>query len=355
MMRARIRSDADLAEAANAALGTNTAQMGDLLTPLVPAAAAKEFGTVWDLHTQAFFNYARGLSTGDASVSTRAKADLTGYEDRLARVFSSQSDGRLPLGAAQDAVRMHVDQLLAGADDYAAKDYASSAQQYRTSYAHSFALGGVLARALLPPAEARKLDTPAATLRASFTQLLGEHVALVVAAMRSAAGDRRDLAAMGSALDGNTQDLTGAIDTLYGAPAARQFQTIWADHVDQLMTYTSATVADDAAAKGRARGALVSFEQSMAGFLSTGTQGRLSKPALTSVFVGIDRMVLAEIDAYAAKSFGPAHDLAGRLYSDMFTVSGQLAGAVGATMAGRLPRGGSQAGGGGMATAGTGR
>jgi hypothetical protein len=160
---------------------------------------------------------------------------------------------------------------------------------------------------------------------------------------------------MGSALDGNTRELTGAIDTLFGAPAARQFQTIWADHVDQLMTYTSATVADDAAARERSRAALVSFERSMAAFLSTGTQGRLGAAALTKVFADIDRMVLAEIDAYAAQSYRQAHDLTGRLYSDMFTVSGQLAGAVGATMSGRLPRGGSQAGAGGLAARGADR
>jgi hypothetical protein len=349
MMRARIRSDADLAEAANAALGNNAAQMGDQLAPVLPAGALTEFATVWDLHTQAFFNYARGLSTQDESVRTTARADLATYEARLARFFASQSQGRLDPAAAQHAVHMHVDQILAGADAYARKDFAESARMYRAAYSHMFDLGGVLARTLLPRAAAAQLDSPALMLRSSLTELMGEHVALVVAAMRSAVGDRRDLAAMGSALDGNTQDLTGAIDTLFGTPAALQFQTIWADHVDQLMTYTQATVDQDTAGVERSRHALESFERSMATFLSTGTQGRLDAQTLTSAFVGIDRTVLEEIDAYQAKSFRQAHDLAGQLYSTVFTVSGQLAGAIGATLAGRLPRGGSQAGGGGLA------
>jgi hypothetical protein len=351
MMRARIRSDADLAQAADAALGENTTQLGDQLSAVLPAPALKDFAAVWGEHTQALFNYARGLSTKDRAVTDAARSDLTTLEERMARFFASRSGGRLPAAAAQDAVRMHVDQLLNGADEYAAGDFAASARLYRASYSHSFDLGGVLAHALLPPAVARQLDTPALMLRASFTKLLGEHVAIVVAGMRSAVGDQRDLASMGSALDGNTQDLTGAIDTLFGTPAARQFQTIWADHVDALMVYTKATVADDVTGKESARRSLETFQRSMAQFLSAGTQGRLTVPALTAVFVDVDRTVLGEIDAYAASSFGEAHDLAGRLYSNMFTVSGQLAGAVSATLAGRLPRGGSQAGGGGMAHA----
>ena len=62
-----------------------------------------------------------------------------------------------------------------------------------------------------------------------------------------------------------------------------------------------------------------------------------------------DRVLLAEIDAYAAKNFQSAQDLSQQTYAEMFTVAKQLSAAIGATLGPRLPRGGSQTGGGGSA------
>jgi hypothetical protein len=349
MMRARIRADAGLADAANSALSTNAAAMSALLTPILPASAREQFATAWGEHIQALFNYARGLSVGDATVRSTARTDLVKYDGQLAEFFVAHSQGRLSRTAALDAVRMHIDQLLAGADAYAAKNYTASANQYRLSYSHTFDLGAVLARSFLPAKAAADLGSPTAQLRSALTKLLGEHVALVIAAMRSTVSDPAGLAALGAAVNANTADLTGAIDSLFGATAAKGFQALWADHVDQLMAYARATAQHDSAGQERARFALRSFEQSFAGYLNGATQSRLGRPALAQAFVMHDRELLAEIDAYAAKSFSQAQDLSDQTYQDMFMVSGQLAGAIGATLAGRLPRGGSQTGGGGMA------
>ena len=350
MMRARIRGDGGLAQAADAALSTNSTDLATVLRPTIGAAAAEAFRDAWTEHIEALFNYARGLSTQDAAVKADARKDLEEYEGDLATLFVSASHGRLSQAAALAEVRMHIDHLVAGADAYAAKKYTVSAAMYRTSYTHAFALGGTLARALLPVSAGPKLDAPAVALRAALTRLLDEHAALVVAAMRSAVGDRADFTAMGDVLNGNTQDLTAAIESLFGAAAAKQYQSQWADHVDQLLAYTSATVTKDAAGQEKARQALRTFEQGFAAFLDGATQHRLGKPALAQAFVMHDRELLAEIDAYSAQQFQQAHDLSDQTYAHMFTVADQLSRAIGATLAGRLPRGGSQTGGGGTAS-----
>jgi hypothetical protein len=349
MMRARVRSDADLAQSANAALGQNTAAMGDLLEPVIGKAVRGQFEHMWGEHIQALFNYSRGLAIHDADVRNDAREELVEYEGDLAEFFVTQSQGRLTRAAALAAVQMHITHLLQGADAYAAKDYVSAARFYRLSYSHTFDLGATLAHALLPAKVSKALDTPTLQLRSALTKLLGEHAALVIAAMRSAVGDPDDFRAMGAAVNANTVDLAGAIDTLFGAAAAQGFQSRWADHVDQLMVYTTATVSGDAAGQERARNTLRAFEQSFATFLNAATQNRLGQPALAQTFVLHDRMLMAEIDAYAAKSFPQAQDLSYQTYQEMFTVSGQLATAIGATLAGRLPKGGSQTGAGGMA------
>jgi hypothetical protein len=299
MMRARIRQDADLAPVANAAVGQYTKYMGTLLEPVLGADNTSKFATLWSEHVQMLFNYSRGLATGNEKLTKDSRRQLVEYETRLAEFFVVGSDGRLPRDAAAAGIKDHIDHLLAGADAYAAKDYSKSAELYRESYSHTFDIGGTLAHVLLPASVGKQLDTPEGQLRTSLTKVLGEHVALVVATMRSAVGDRKDFTAMGNAVNGNTVDLTKAIDSLFGAEAAKGFQTRWADHVDELMAYTSATVDGDEQAQEKARVSLRHFESSFAMFLNTATENRLGQKALAQAFVMHDRMLLAEIDAYA--------------------------------------------------------
>ena len=349
MMRARIRSDSDLAQSANAALGKNTQAMGAVLRPIIGADGVARFEDAWAEHIQELFEYARGLSTNDAAARDEAHEELVEYESDLAKFFVDASEGRLDRKAALDGVAAHVNHLLHGADAYAAGDRVTSANLYREAYAHSFRLGEALARALLPTAVGAELDSPALRLRSSLTELLGENVALVVGAMRSAVTDGEDLPSLGTALDGNTQDLTAAVDTLFGPATARRFQSQWADHIDELLAYTSATAADDAAGQATARRSLAGFEQSFAGFLDDTTEHRLGEDALQQAFALHDRMLLEQLDAYAAKNYAQAHDIGYRTYDTSFTVSGRLATAIGSTVAKRLPTGGSQTGGGGTA------
>ena len=349
MMRARIRADSDLAQSANAALGRNTKAMGGLLTPVLGQEGVAAFEEAWAEHIAELFEYARGLSTGDDALRDHAHEELVEYEADLAQFFVEASKGRLDSEAALEGVAEHVDHLVEGADAYAAGDRSTSADRYRESYAHSFALGEALARALLPAAVGHQLDAPDLRLRAELTELLGENVALVVGAMRSAVTDGADLPSLGTALDGNTQDLTAAMDALFGRAAAQQFQEHWADHIDELLAYTRATAEDDADGQAAARQSLASFEQAFAGFLDETTEHRLGREALQEAFTVHDRMLLAQLDAYAAKDYTQAHDIGYRTYDSSFTVSGRLATAIGSTVAKRLPTGGSQTGGGGTA------
>jgi hypothetical protein len=60
-------------------------------------------------------------------------------------------------------------------------------------------------------------------------------------------------------------------------------------------------------------------------------------------------MLVGELTAYEAKDYNRAHQLSYQAYDQMFDVSGQLANAIGVTLGAKLPKGGSQTGGGGMA------
>jgi hypothetical protein len=348
-MRGRIRGDEDFAQAANAALSKNTDAMTQLIGELFGAATAKKFGPMWAEHIVELFTYARGVADQDDAVRADAREELIEYEQDLARFFTDASNGRLTTAAANKAMQMHVDHLLMQADAYAAHDYATADRIYRESYGHTYDLGYTIASALLAPKNAAALQAPTWRLRSQLGKLLAEHVVLVEDVTRAAVTNAPDFSAAGQAVNGNTRDLAAAVDSLFGASAAKAFQSLWAFHVDQLVAYSAAASARDASRQEQARTNLHDFERRMAAFLETATGKRMPSSGVTEALLAHDQMLLRHADAFATKDYGTAHDIAYETYQHMTTLARQLADAFGATVAASMPRGGPQTGYGGMA------
>jgi hypothetical protein len=150
-------------------------------------------------------------------------------------------------------------------------------------------------------------------------------------------------------VNGNTRDLAVAVDSLFGAPAAKDFQSLWAGHVDQVVAYAAAAAAQDAGRRDQARTNLRDFETRMATFLEAATGKRLDSTGLAEALVAHDEMLLRHADAFAAKDYSAAQGIAHETYEHMSVLARQLADAFGATVAARLPVGGAQTGFGGLA------
>ena len=108
-------------------------------------------------------------------------------------------------------------------------------------------------------------------------------------------------------------------------------------------------VKQDAAKRDDATAKLGTFENKFAAFLSTATNAKLTAPDLAKALTMHDQMLLRHADAYAAKDFQKAHDIADSTYDQMFDLASQLADAFGVTVAARLPAGPPETGLGGMA------
>jgi hypothetical protein len=349
LMRSRIRGDDNFVQAANAALGENTDAMSALVGQLFGAATAKKFAPMWSEHIVALFAYAGALADQDDNARAAARKELIEYEEELGAFFAGASHGRLSTAAADSAVEMHVTHLTMQADAYAAHDYATADRIYRESYQHTYDLGLVLADALLPASDRAVLRAPIWRLRSQLGKLLAEHVVLVEDVTRAAVTNTPDFSAAGQMINGNTSDLASAMDTLFGAPAAKDFQTLWANHVEQLVAYAAATAAKDPGRQEQARAKLHDFERAMAAFLFAATGKRISSGNLSAALLGHDQMLLQHADAYAAKNYATVQTVAQETYDHMFELARQLADAFGATVAARLPRGAAQTGYGGLA------
>lgn len=349
MMRGRLRDDPDLAQAANAALGKNTDAMGKLIGSAFGNQAAQTFTPLWSNHVGALFNYSRGLADDDVAVQNQARVAVTKFETELSKFFSAASQGRLPVTVAVGAVTTHITHLLDQADAWKAGDYAKSDAAYRQGYAHGFQLGLALSSTLLPPADAKVLGTPTWRLRSALTQLLGEHVALVVGTMRAGATDGPNFRSAAAAVNGNTTDLAGAIGVLFSKDAGVAFQQMWADHIDLLVAYAAAIAKGDDGARTRIDSGLSGFEGKLAAFLASATGDKLAAAALAKALQSHDTMLRQQVDAFVARDYTTAHDVAYSTYQEMYGLSGQLAEAFGVTVAKRLPVGAADTGRGGMA------
>ena len=351
MMRARIRGDADLAQAADAALGANTKALGKALGPYLRGTGGATFEDLWTEHVVSLLDYARGHATHDTALRERARRESGTYEQEIAALFAGQSQGRLPVEAARQLIHEHATMLLRNADSYAAGQYANASTGYRHAYSHAYGMGLTLAGALMPDQVTAPLRNPSVHLRSELTRLLGDHYALLLAMSRSAMGSPADFASMSQALNANMLEMTAAVDVVFGTPAAKAFRPLWADQVDQLAAYNTAAAHHDAAAEDQARTALQGARSALARFLSAATEGRLPPAALVQDFGSRHDQVLAEFDAYATGSFAQAYGLSTWIAASSYVSAQRLAGGISAAAAARLPVGGSQTGGGGAATA----
>jgi hypothetical protein len=349
LMRGRLRGDDDFTKAAAAAAEKNTQAMASLVDSLFGATAAAQFTDLWSGHITALLDYAGGLANNDAAARDGATARLGTFERTIAAFFAGASQGRLSPQAAQAAVLMHVQHLLQQADAYAAHDYPTADRIDREGYTHSYAMGKTLVGALVAPAQAAVLNTPIWVLRSELSRLLGEHVVLVVSAMRAGLTNGPDFAAAAQSVNDNTRELTAAVDSMFGAPAAARFQSLWADHVDQIFVYTTGLVTHDAKRRDAAVARLGTFETQFAAFLDRATADRLPSATLAKALLMHDQMLLAQADALSAKQYQQANDGTYATYRHMTGLAGQLAEAFGATVASRLPVGGPHTGYGGAA------
>lgn len=351
LMRARLRNDPDLAQSAVAAVSKNTDDMTAVVQSLAGDQSAGTFKELWSRHVNQLFDYARALSANDTAGMDRDRTDLASYERDIGAFIATATEGRVPAATASTAFQQHVDDLLKQADAYAAKDYATSYAVERHAYTHMFGVAKTLAVGLFAtsPTGAGALNVPRVRLQSALGQLLGEHMALAADAMRSAATKAPDFPAVGASLNSNTADLTAAMGVLFGQPSAIQFSGIWGDHVDALVKYSVAVAGSDRAGQDQAKAALGDFETRFAGFLSTGTQGRLTTPALHDAYVMHDDDLVTQLQAYAQRNYTASNDAVFAAYQQMFDVAEQVSIAAGDTVAARLPQGGVATGGGGTA------
>jgi hypothetical protein len=292
--------------------------------------------------------YAKGVAGNDPSATQTARAALLADADAYGSWLAEASKGRVRASDAAAGVRMHVEELMAQADAYAARDYARAYRIERAAYEHMFTAGTAVAKAGVTPEVAVGLDAPPEKLRSAFAMLLGEHLELIVDAQRATFAGAQEFQAAAAQVNANTTALTTAMAGIVGPTKAAEFQAAWANHVEGLMDYTTAVVGNDQAAKTAAKQNLDGFAERLGLYFSEVVRSLLAADPLTDAITAHDAHLINHVDAYAAKDYTRAQQLELEGYQQMLGVANTLVGAIQRTVKPGLPVGGSKTGGGGM-------
>lgn len=348
LMRDRIAGASERTAAAAAAVDRNAGELERTMTDLYGATDAAAFAQLWAAHVRQLLDYAAGLADGDDAARDQARTRLGKTESDIGRLLSTAVGGALTPGQVADAIEMHVRTLLEQADAYAAGDHARAYTVGRECFAHMLSVADTLAGPIaasqgLPTAE---LTAPRRTLQAALGRLLAEHTALMIQAMRAASDGAPEFGAAGASLNANSADLAAAVAALYGQPAAARFLELWAGHVEGLVHYAQAK---DDAGRGEASKDLSSYARGLSSFLADAVGGRVPATQLTEAMVHHDDLLVQQEDAYRSADQEAAQRASSESYGHMFQLSQVLADAIGDAVASRLPRGGAQTGGGGLA------
>lgn len=350
-MRARMQSGVDLFETAEQAIVANTEEMRAAIGSVLGDGAADEFEPLWASHVEALGDYARAVSDEDDAGREEALAALADFRRRYGAFIASATGGSIAAPDAEANIGAHLDHLTGHVDAYAGGDHVAAFGLQRQAYAHMFPVAGTLAGGIGSPGGELPVavDPLPQQVRSRLGMLLGEHFELVVEAMRSGVTGSDDFDGVAEALNGNTRDLTAALDGLFGAEVASAFAQTWAGHTELLMRYTAAFVDEDEAERRSVLGELEALRGRLATTFSELTGGALPVATVATTLTAHDGQLLDQLAAYAEEDYATAYDISFEGYHHMFDVAAALAPAIETRLLALLPQGGPQTGGGGTA------
>lgn len=350
--RSRLRGDPDFTQAAVSALSRNSDDLTKLFAQAYGNARAQQFRQLWETKQEGLVAYARAASQHDQAAQATARRQLDAFPAKAGQFLDDLTAGKIAASTVSSHLQTHVDDLVRFTDAYAAGDYATAYRIERQDYERQVALGTAVAAGIEEHQDGHlpaTFDSPLTRLRSALGELLGEHMQLVVDAMGAALRGGPEFKADAAQVNNDTEQLAGAFGVLFGPASGAAFTSVWGDHVDALVAYSGAVATKDQKGKDQALAQLAAFEKHLSTFLATSTDGRLTAPALSDVLHMHDRDLVEQLDAYAGGNFTTAYNVAYQGYQHMFAVAETLSTAIGPTIAAKLPKGGVQTGGGGMA------
>ncbi len=170
------------------------------------------------------------------------------------------------------------------------------------------------------------ISSPGTDLRVTMDRLLAEHASLAWLALTKTIAGEKDAGAVVTQLQGNTDDLSAAIGSVYGDDAAEAFKTQWEAHIGMFVAYATAVAKKDDAGKAAAKQDLAGYQKSFAKFLNTAA-GLDAKAAEGALGMHVQQLTTA-VDQFGAGQYPQSYATARTAYKHMFGTGDALSAAI---------------------------
>lgn len=322
----------DAAQALDA-LDKNALDMQPAIESLYGKEGGAEFERIFRAHNQYTDELVKATKMNNADAIKAAEAKVQGFVDEFAKFLSTATGGKLPEQAAEDALRLHEDQVQDVFEKYVAGDYTGAYTEYREGLGTMFTISKALSGAIVAQFPAKfdntSVDTPAADLRSALNNLAAEHFALSVLQMQKQYNDEPDSNALIAAEAGNTADFKAAIASIYGAAGADQFEKIWVtNHINAQSDYVNALKSGNQTSLQSVKDRITDFTKEFSTFLGTATANNLPADGALAALRTHEDQVQKVIDQYAAKNYEAAYTADREGYKTMFGIGKALGGAI---------------------------
>jgi hypothetical protein len=314
------RANRRAAPAVTTALADSQEALGDIVAEAYDDQAGRAFVGVWRRFSDAAQSYVRAVER-NADTARPRRALLTAAEE-VGAFLATTTDERMEVEGTQALLRTATRQFIRAADAGAEPDFEIAYLAGRELFADMVAIGRTFSAGISehqPEAYPGPRSSGVLELKSALRQLLAENAVLTVTVLRRGATGAKDFAAAAAALNGNTDDLLVAIESVYGSetdPLGGQ----WRDRISALADYTVAAV-ERPRRRGEHERALRRSDRAIAGLLAAASDDHIDGDTLHGLLTDQTEALLASTDAYADREFTTAQNQADRAYR----ASGDLA------------------------------
>jgi hypothetical protein len=318
-------------KAISTTLDSNSVDLSKALGEIYGSDVEKNFLASWRQHIGFLIDYNAAILAKNKTKQDKATSNLNDYAGTLATMLGA-ANPKLSKDSLADLVKTQITMIKDVTDAQSGKDWVKTYANIRKAVAQTDSIATALANgavAQFPTKYDGRADASGATLRASLTALLTEHVYLTSTATRAAFASRdAEFKAASDSLDANSVDLSKALGSAYGSDVEKNFLAGWRKHVGLVIDYAQGIIAKDKNKQDKATNDLNTYANDLASFLETTTNKNLSASTVGPLAKAHVASLKDIVDGHAAKDYTKAYNTLHSAFLQMSTIADPLADAI---------------------------
>ena len=328
-----IREPAAWADAADAAFDQSVKDLSGTIQDAYDRQTAAEFTALANRYPRALQDYGEALDvdtlrSGDAPTAQRRT--VMRLPVQMAAYMSTVTGGGMEEDGTAALVRAPTLSLLQVVAAEVERDFQTAYERQREAHAAMVSVGRAFAAGISeqqPDTYPGLRNTGAVELRSALQQLFGEHALLAGDVLRRGLRSARDFDAAAAALNGNTEDLTGALGSIYADDAA-QLGVLWRSRISTLAESAVAVAEQRPKMAARLRTELARLDADIADQLQTMSDGAITTAEVTPPLRSMTGGLLQHAGAAASKKLDRANASVAAAHADAAVLAEAVAGGI---------------------------